>query len=148
MLAQLLTPAQRDLFKRMAKNDQRHSLDVCATLRRAGHHDPDLLTAALLHDVGKSAGPIWLWQRTLIVLLRRWSPGLLHWLSRGDAPAQAPWWRRGFVINKLHPQLGARWAHQAGCSHTAVTLIRRHQETPGEPQDRLLDLLQWADGEN
>jgi hypothetical protein len=165
VLAYLLTPPQRDLFRRMAPNDQRHSLGVCATLRRAGYDDPALLRAALLHDVGKAAGRIWLWQRTLIVLLRRWAPDLLRWLARGSCHlplvprysplatrrVEAPWWRRGFVINRFHPELGARWAAQAGCSPTTVALIRRHQEPVKvieNYQDRLLVKLQWADGVN
>jgi hypothetical protein len=151
VLARLLTPPQRELFRRMARNDQRHSLDVCATLRRAGHADPDLLAAALLHDAGKAAGRIALWQRTAIVLLKRWSPGLLGWLARGDDPTTAPWWRQGFVVNKLHPALGAQWAKRAGCSPTTVALICRHQEairTVHDHQDRLLATLQRADGEN
>jgi hypothetical protein len=159
-LARLLTPPQRELFRRMAPNDQRHALNVCATLRQAGHDDPDLLKAALLHDAGKAAGRIWLWQRTLIVLLQRWAPDVLRWLSRGDSPAQAPRWRRGFVVNRLHPELGAQWAAQAGCLPTTVALIRRHQDPvqgPGSEarpeeikdyQERLLVALQWADGVN
>ncbi len=142
-LVRLLTPPQLALFRRMARNDQRHSLDVCATLRQAGHEDPTLLTAALLHDAGKAAGRIWLWQRTLVVLLARWAPGLLRWLERGDI--QAPWWRRGFVVNRAHPELGARWAAEAGCSPATVDLIRRHQHIATD-QERLLLALQWADG--
>jgi hypothetical protein len=158
-LARLLTPPQRELFRRMAPNDQRHALNVCATLHQAGYDDPDLLKAALLHDAGKAAGRIWLWQRTLIVLLRRWAPHVLRWLARGDCPAKAPWWRRGFVVNRLHPQLGAQWAAQTGCLPTTVALIRRHQDPLQVPplearpeekdyQERLLVALQWADGVN
>jgi hypothetical protein len=135
----------------MAPNDQRHSVNVYATLRQTEHDQTDLLVAALLHDVGKSAGRIWLWQRTLIVLLQRWAPGLLTWLSRGASQTQAPWWRKGFVINRLHPELGARWAVNVGCTPTTVALIRRHQErlqSITSDQDRLLATLQWADGEN
>lgn len=150
-LDQLLTSPQQDLFRRMALNDQRHSLEVCATLRQAGHDAPDLLAAALLHDVGKAAGRIWLWQRTLIVLLERSGPGVLRWLARGSHQSDAPWWRRGFVINQLHPELGARWAAEAGCSPMIVALVRRHQipvKTIKNDQDRLLAMLQWADGVN
>ncbi len=149
VLARLLTPTQLALFRRMARNDQHHSLNVCATLRQAGHENPALLAAALLHDVGKAAGRIWLWQRALVVLLTRWAPGVLRWLARGDH--QAPWWRRGFVVNRVHSELGARWAAEAGCAPATVDLIRRHQETvPASKtsQERPLLALQWADGAN
>ena len=150
-LTRLLAPSQHDLFRRLAPNDQRHSANVCTTLRQTDENEPDLLVAALLHDVGKSAGRIWLWQRTLIVLLQRCAPGLLYWLSRGSCHNEAPWWRKGFVINRLHPELGARWAAEVGCTPTTVALIRRHQErvkSITSDQDRLLATLQWADGEN
>jgi hypothetical protein len=150
-LTRLLTPTQRNLFRRMIRSDQRHSIDVCATLCQAREANPDLLAAALLHDAGKAAGRILLWQRILIVLLRRWAPGVLNWLARGSSEVKVPRWRRGFVVNRLHPDRGARWATEAGCSTTTVALIRRHQEplkTIENEQDRLLAVLQWADGVN
>ena len=151
IVTRLLTLPQRDLFRRMAPNDQRHSINVCTTLRDIGESNPDLLVAALLHDVGKASGRIWLWQRTLIVLLQRRAPRLLDWLARGSFQTSAPWWRRGFVVNRLHTDLSARWAAEAGCSPTTITLIRRHQEpleTIESDEDRLLAVLQWADGVN
>src|SRR6478752_6619227 len=47
------TPAQLALFDRMHVADQRHGLDVVASLRAEGVTDPDLLVAGLLHDAGK-----------------------------------------------------------------------------------------------
>ena len=50
-LAGWLTPAQLALFEGMHRADQRHGLDVMASLRGDGHAaDTDLLLAGLFHD--------------------------------------------------------------------------------------------------
>ena len=53
LVACLLSPGEQQLFARMPRFDQRHCLDVCRTLARAGYDDPLLLRAALIHDCGK-----------------------------------------------------------------------------------------------
>ena len=52
-LGEWLTPRQVDLFESMHRADQRHGLDVVASLRSEGHRDPDLLLAGLFHDASK-----------------------------------------------------------------------------------------------
>ncbi len=146
-VAHVLTPASLTLFRSMTVQDQRHALAVCHTLRRAGHTDPRLFAAALLHDVGKAAARLPVWQRAVIVLLERFAPRLLTCLSQGKPQG----WRRSFVVHARHPEIGARWAEEAGCSPLAVALIRRHQERPGDrrtEQDKFLAALQAADDLN
>ena len=53
VLAAWTTPAQRRLFDTMHVADQRHGLDVVASMRAAGVKDRDALVAGLLHDAGK-----------------------------------------------------------------------------------------------
>ena len=146
----ILPPGAQGLFRKMSVSDQRHSLNVMHTLLQEGHTETDLLAAALLHDVGKSAAWITPVHRTLIVLTRHFAPGVLAWLSSGEPRREA--WRKPFVIHRRHPELGAEWAAQAGCSVLTVSLIRRHQEplrrAPQGEQERLLVALQRADGVN
>ena len=52
-LATWTTAAQRRVFDSMHVADQRHGLDVVASLRAGGVRDPDVLVAGLLHDAGK-----------------------------------------------------------------------------------------------
>lgn len=157
----LLTPAQRALFQRMERSDQRHSLDVYYTLRRAGHNDRELLQAALLHDAGKTVlaggktvlagdkpigarGPLQrltVWHRTLVVLLPGIAPGLLAHLA-----ADGRGWKRPFAVHVQHAQASADLAAQAGSTPKVVALIRRHHEP--EPDDTRLALLRWADEQN
>jgi hypothetical protein len=160
-IARVLTPASLALFRSMAIQDQRHSLDVYTTLQQAGHTNPHLLTAALLHDVGKSITRLYPWQRAIIVLLDRFSPRLAAYLSRSDGlPDQIPsplegctpdWpkgWRRAFIANAHHAEIGARWAQEAGCSSQSISLIRRHQDrlekdpSPANERDQLLTVSQ------
>jgi len=143
----ILTPEAQALFRRQAVQDQRHALEVHHTLRQAGHTDPQLLAAALLHDAGKAAARLSLWQRAGIVLMSRFAPRLLAHLSRGEPRG----WRRPFVVHAQHAEIGARWAGEAGCSHLTAALIRRHQgrlTSCKTEEDQLLLALQAADSMN
>lgn len=146
-VATYLPPAALRLFRAMPRHDRRHAFNVLRTLQREGHGDRDLLAAALLHDVGKTAswaGVSRLRHRVAIVLLRAFRPGLLERLGR-DRPRS---WRRPFWIQQHHADLGAELAREAGCSSVAVELIRRHEDPFGKTNDPLLEALQAADGVN
>jgi hypothetical protein len=144
------------LFDAMPHNDQHHSLAVMRALHAAGHAEPALMQAALLHDVAKSTGRVTLFHRVAVVLIKIVWPDRLVRMVQAPAPARGdlcyPFW-----AHANHPQLGAEIAAAAGCDPLAVTLIRRHQEpglsTPndarmGAPTDRLLAALQAADNAN
>lgn len=143
--AQVLAPELMRLFRRMRRSEQQHSLRVMHTLRAQGHTHPDLLTAALLHDCGKSRYPLTIFGRTLAALAWRFLPErTARWAQGGPRG-----WRRPFAIAAQHPAWSAEDMLAAGASPLAVALARRHQEPfEGEPQDeeeRLLVLLRAAD---
>jgi len=151
----VLTPSEAALFNRFSLSDQQHSCGVLRTLQSAGHTQPDLLTAALLHDVGKTRAPLSIWERSLIVLVQKLAPGKMAVWGKGHARG----WRRPFVVKAQHPAWGAAMAEAAGSKPLVIALIRRHQEplletaeplleTAVSPEDNLLRLLQWADDQN
>lgn len=143
----LLSPPLAALFARMQRSEQQHSLRVLESLRRAGHEQPDLLVAGLLHDVGKSQMPIGLVGRTLVVLAKAFAPPLYGRWAQGEARG----WRRAFVVAERHAAWGAEMLTEAGATPLAVALVRQHQEHVEHPQteeERLLAALQVADGEN
>lgn len=144
----VLTEPQLALFNRFNSTDQWHSYRVMCALQAAGHDQPDLLTAALLHDIGKTKLPISVWERSLIVAGQVLVPGkAAEW-----SLAEESRWQRPFVVKAQHPSWGAEMAEQAGCPPLTVSLIRRHQDTlAGRPlteEDELLQILQWADDSN
>ncbi|MCS7010389.1 MAG: HD domain-containing protein [Anaerolineales bacterium] len=134
-----LLPEQVALFRRMQPSEQAHAFAVFERLRRSGQRDADLLTAALLHDVGKSLVPLTPWEKAIVVLAKRFFPN--RWINW--ARSEAKGWRRAFVVALRHPSWGADLAEAAGVSPRACDLIRRHQESSST--DDLLRLLQQAD---
>ena len=130
---------QQRLFSTMTARDQRHSLDVLRALQQQGQRDPELLAAALLHDVGK--GPIRLWHRVAYVLLHAASPGLLRRLASDEGAA----WRQALAACADHANRGAALVKAAGGSDGLVGLVLHHEET-GENVDPRVALLRAADG--
>lgn len=127
VLEQHLEPSQLDLFQGMSPIDQRHCLDVFNALLQKGHSEPDLLRAALLHDVGKRG--IRLWHRVTGVLLEAFRPTLLEKLAVNRPQS----WLYGFYIYRHHADLSAELAEHNDCSPSVVEIIRQHH-TPAESE--------------
>jgi hypothetical protein len=145
---QHLTPALGELFHQMSPADQVHGIRVLRSLLARGEGDPDLLSAAILHDVGKSQVRLRLGERILIVLASWIFPGRVRRWGEGELTG----WKRPFAIAVRHPVWGAEMIRQAGGSQDLVTLVLRHQENlspdPTREIDQLLIRLQEADGLN
>ena len=97
LVSSILTDSQLDIFNHMHNSEKVHALRVLQTLLDAGESHPDLLTAAILHDVGKIIYPLRLWERVLIVLGKKFLPKLsMDW---SQAPPRGL--KRAFVIEKI-----------------------------------------------
>jgi hypothetical protein len=134
-----LKPGLRQLFCTMSPAEQHHGIKVCKALECKGIDDPELLTAALLHDAGKTLMPPHLWERVFVVLVEGAAPRLAQrW--QNEAPQGL---RRGFVIRRRHAAWGADLAAEAGAARRTVAWIRKHHDPAGE--DAALAALQAAD---
>ncbi|MCS6801716.1 MAG: HD domain-containing protein [Chloroflexota bacterium] len=131
-----LPPPLAALFRSMDAAARRHHLAVYRRLRARGCDTPEVLAAALLHDIGKGrVSPL---ERTAYVLASRVGPWLVRRLA-GDG-------RRGWrALYRLahHPAIGAALVQAAGGSERVVWLIANHQRR--DVRDRDLQLLREAD---
>jgi hypothetical protein len=144
-LAQHLDTPQRTLFRRMPSVDQHHCLAVFRSVCEAGHLEPSLLQAALIHDAGKSLGPVGIRHRVLAVLARALFPS--WWENIQGEPGSRLY---AFYVYRNHATLGAELAARAGCSPEVVWLIAHHEDEQREGQaadrvSRMLAALQAAD---
>jgi putative nucleotidyltransferase with HDIG domain len=125
------------LFESMTPRDQMHSIDTFRVLRERGCTDAELLSAALLHDIGKgrlAGSRVRLWHRLAYVLLSAGSPRLLRRLTRG---------RSGLADLHHHAERGAVVAEALGVGADTVSLIRRHHDD--DLADECLRMLRAAD---
>jgi len=116
------------LFFAMEKRDQQHGLEVAVRLRQQGVTEQDLLAAALLHDCGKGAVPVWL------RVLKGLSP---QTVSR-FADETVGGWRSAAYRRATHGEIGARLAASAGASPRTARLIADRVEASEEPARALL----------
>lgn len=149
------------LFLQMNPSEQHHSIVIIEKLKQQGDTHPELLEAALLHDIGKIRVRLQSWERVLIVVGQFLFPKRSKdWGNPPDYhPGQAlVGWRKSFIVAVHHPEWGAEMAALAGASPLAVALILRHQEPPKEAhltqalsssakilEEQLLQRLQWLD---
>jgi hypothetical protein len=138
------------LFAQHSPAEQAHALRVLRTVRAGSHPymtQPELLQAALLHDIGKTRAPLNAVERSLAVLGRRLLPR--HAARWGQGQPRG--WRKAFAVAAQHPAWGADLCARAGAPPLTIALVCRHQDTVGQPyslEDELLRVLQAADDDS
>ena len=132
-----LTPAQLKLFESMHRADQRHGLDVVASLRADGQTNPDLLLAGLLHDCAKGRA-LHVWHRI------GWSLADHYGRRVERLVLRVPTFRPAFQTMATHATRSADLALQAGCSLATADLIRNQAEPADDTLGRALLLADEA----
>jgi hypothetical protein len=138
LVRRVLPDRAAQLFDAMPVADRRHGLDVAERLLRSGLDDPDLLGAALLHDVAKGKR-MRLAHRVGGVLLEALAPSVLRRLADPN-PAS---WRHPFHLYLHHQPMSADLVLASGCSTRLADFIRGRAETDADA--RLLQALKAAD---
>ncbi|NMC13214.1 MAG: HD domain-containing protein [Chloroflexi bacterium] len=147
----MLTDEQYRLFNQMQPSEQAHSIKVARYLIKHNCQYPDLIIAALLHDIGKINHLLKLWERVWLVIGNTFFPKVVsRWLRNVDFGNRKPnFYQRVFFIHNQHPLWGAKLAEETGSTPLCVNLIRRHHEKNypknQTTEDQFLYYLQEAD---
>ena len=128
-------------FLELPVNDQRHGLDVLATIDNSVPDPPLLLRqAALLHDVGKAGAALSVLERSTSVFLAALSPGLLTAVLR-----LRPGLKRRHAIYADHARVGAARLRSVGAAELAGVVAEHHSD---RPSSEVTAALQRADHAN
>ena len=112
-----LLPGERQLWQRMSRADQKHSVGVARTVARGSGADRAVVAAALLHDVGKVEADLGTVGRAVATLVGRRSGA--RWR---DEPGI-----RGRIGCYLHHDaIGAALLEDAGADPLTVAWAREH----------------------
>ena len=141
-LASLMNEAIRPIFHELDPADCAHLVAVASWLADRGGSD-DLVTAGLLHDIGKAVpglrvGTV---DRAANVILRAIWPRGLHWLAARNAPPQIG---AGLWVLARHASVGATHLANAGYGQRVQWLVANHERN--DLDDPELQLLVRADG--
>lgn len=142
------------LFGQMSRIDQRHTLTVARAILAKATTTTDkielktLVTAALLHDIGKVEGDFSFLSRIMVGFVRRVKPAL-----RGKLAMRYPatFWERfrySLYVDLVHPARGAHMAKIFGVEKEIVDIIRHHHDPPRAGQRIELTWLQLIDSQN
>jgi putative nucleotidyltransferase with HDIG domain len=121
-LRQLVSPAQWDLIARLSPADRAHLLRVHRALLADNWQDRDLLTAAVLHDIGKAD------ETMRVRLVHRVLKVLLGPYASRFARANVNVLQHGLYLSLNHQTLGASMARQTGANDRACWLIEHHHD--------------------
>ena len=140
----ILSPEGQALFLKQSRAEQSHALAVAKSLEvqapfLSGSDYRDLISAALLHDCGKSLVTVRLWQRVFIVLIQPLPQGLRKSLEKNSVILATP-----LTLASEHASWGSDLAHSHGLNPRVCQLIREHHA----PQTSLGCLLQQADNQH
>ncbi len=117
-MAALVHGPKAELFWRQAPVDQRHGYQV---MRRAAERtaDPEILVAALVHDVGKAGTPSGAFARSFATVFEA---------LRIPMPS-------GLAAYRRHGERGADLLAGAGAGELAIDFARRHPDPDPGPHD-------------
>jgi len=138
---QHLNQREAAIFFTLPEYEQKHGVVVARKLleEAAGIRGLDqrkLVRLGLLHDVGKSAARLSIFDKGLLVILHRFAPPVYNYLADHGM--------KKFYVHKHHGEVGAQLLSKIGESRDIIEEIKRH-DRPYAEHDVYLKLLDLVD---
>ena len=133
--AEYLNDRERELFQRMDRPDQEHSIRVARVCAQSLENHPQvdrraMMRAALLHDVGKIDAGLGLVFRTFWVLVKKLMPQTARAVALRGAGARPGSLRHKMWLQVTHAELGAQTLREMGVEEKVCELT----VATGEPK--------------
>ncbi|MBU0573578.1 MAG: HDIG domain-containing metalloprotein [Candidatus Margulisiibacteriota bacterium] len=140
---------EQALFNSLPDYEQKHAVVVAQKMLNSlkGRHDLDghkLAKIGLLHDIGKAAVRLSIFDKAAMVALKSLSPWLYDLLSQRGMKDGTPRFFRKFFVYKHHGEIGAEMLRKIGVEDEVLTCVEAH-DAMKFGSDKYLRSLQDAD---
>ncbi|MBI5700426.1 HDIG domain-containing protein [Candidatus Saganbacteria bacterium] len=146
---QYLDIKESALFFSLPPFEQKHAVVVAEKMAgfAKGMKSVDqrkLIRLGLLHDIGKAAVRLSIFDKTILVVLHRAIPPLYNFLAQKGEPENASRSFRKYYVHKHHGMIGAKMLERIGENQDIIREVADH-DTRKIKGDVYMDLLDRAD---
>lgn len=146
---QNLNVREAAVFFTLPDYEQKHSVVVAHKMAELAHgiqniDQRKIARLGLLHDIGKVGARLSIFDKSLLVIMRRILPPIYDSLARWGSGSRAFFYLKKFYVHKHHGEEGARLLAKIGEAQDLVDEIRRH-DGPISEHDVYLKILDLAD---
>lgn len=137
------------LFFGLPEFEQKHGVVVAQRMmgEAKGRHDLSerkVIRLGLLHDIGKSAVRLSVFDKSALVILHRILPFIYNYFARLGEKEQSFAFFRKFYVHKHHGLIGSILLKRIGESHDILSEVASHDK-PQTSHDKYMLLLDQAD---
>jgi len=153
LVHQYLNIKESALFYRLPEYEQKHAVVVAQKMLKAaeGNQEADkrkITRLGLLHDIGKAAIRLSLYDKSIMVVMNRLLPPLYENLAKKGIAESSPRIFRQFYVHKNHAKIGAEILDRISEDKDILEDVKNHDDKKIKSDDFYFNLLVKADNES
>ncbi|AOY78103.1 HD domain-containing protein [Clostridium formicaceticum] len=132
-----LSEKEQNLFFQLRKSEQRHCLNVAYGCHQEAPQNPDLVKAALLHDIGKIGSNLTLVNKSFVVIIQK---------LKLKGKMLPPFLQKALHYKNNHAELGYQLLLKLQLNDRILFLVRNHHtDHIKDSKEREMEILQRFD---